>query len=72
MQEHPDIKIPMNDSCRTIHSFIINHVKNGGKYKQLILDKALMLHAGEALLACALTGDSEALLIDDKPDTIHK
>ncbi|KAG8321720.1 hypothetical protein J6590_041171 [Homalodisca vitripennis] len=38
----------IKDSCRTIHSFIINstnHIKSGGKYNRLIIDEALMLHA---------------------------
>ncbi|KAG8261668.1 hypothetical protein J6590_067735 [Homalodisca vitripennis] len=59
----------IKDSCRTVHSFIINstdHLKNGGKYKRVIVDEALMLHAGEILFACALAGVSEALLIRDK------
>ncbi|KAG8247578.1 hypothetical protein J6590_057869 [Homalodisca vitripennis] len=40
--------ISTNDSCRTVHSFLINstdHLKRGGHYKRLIMDEALMLHA---------------------------
>lgn len=68
-QERPDMNIDVNDSCRTVHSFIINltnHLKRGGRYRRLVLDEALMLHAGEVLLACALAGVSEALLIGDR------
>lgn len=45
------------DACRTVHSFLINKTKymeSGGTYKRVIFDKALMMHAGEILYACAL------------------
>ncbi|KAG8278058.1 Cadherin EGF LAG seven-pass G-type receptor 2 [Homalodisca vitripennis] len=59
----------IKDSCRTVHSFIINltdHIKKGGRYNRLIIDEALMLHAEEILFACAIAGVKEALLVGDK------
>lgn len=40
-------------------------MKTGGSYRRIILDEALMLHAGEILYACALAKVNEALLIGD-------
>lgn len=50
------------------YSFIINpsnHIKRGGKYKRLIVDEALMFHAGEILFAVALVQAPEVILIGD-------
>ncbi|KAG8301064.1 hypothetical protein J6590_061490 [Homalodisca vitripennis] len=59
----------IRDSCKTVHSFIINstdYLKKNGKYKRGIVDKALMLHAGEIVFVFALAEVSQALLIGDK------
>lgn len=56
------------ETFRTTHSFIINssnHIKRGGKYKRLIIDEALMLHAGEILFAAAMAQAPEIILIGD-------
>lgn len=53
-------------SLRTLHSFIINstkHLKSGGNCNRLVIDEALMLHAGEILFAAVLSGMSEVILI---------
>lgn len=58
----------MRDSCRTIHSFIINstdHIKNGKSYERLSVDEALMVHAEEILLALKPSGAKELLMIGD-------
>lgn len=66
---HPELEVSfIDDHCRTLHSFIINstkHMKSGSKYQRLIVDEALMLHAGEILFAAALSGVREVMLIGD-------
>ncbi|KAG8246240.1 hypothetical protein J6590_088593 [Homalodisca vitripennis] len=56
-EKHPEKFVRLKDSCRTIHSFIIHstqHLKAGGTYRRLIVDEALMPHAGEIFFAAAL------------------
>lgn len=58
----------MRDSCRTIHSFIINstdHIKHGKSYERLSVDEALIVHAGEIIFALKLSGAKELLMIGD-------
>lgn len=68
-QLHPKVdKTFTIDTFKTLHSYIINsteHLRNGGSYQRLIVDEALMLHAGEILYAAALSGVAEVLLIGD-------
>ncbi|KAG8281411.1 hypothetical protein J6590_059707 [Homalodisca vitripennis] len=53
---------------RTVHSFLINstnHLKNGGTYNRLIVDEALMVHAGEILYAVELSQAKEVMMVGD-------
>ncbi|KAG8247051.1 hypothetical protein J6590_071021 [Homalodisca vitripennis] len=66
---HPNYcKTNINDTFRTLHSFLINssqHIGKGNQYDRLIIEEALMMHAGEILFAATLSGAKEVLLIDD-------
>lgn len=58
-----------NDTFRTLHSFLINstqHLQQGKSYNRLIVDEALMMHAGEILFAAVKSGVREIMLIGDK------
>lgn len=65
---HNSNKNTTKDTFRTLHSFLINstrHIQQGNQYNRLIIDEALMIHAGEILFAAALSGAKEVLLIGD-------
>ncbi|KAG8302406.1 hypothetical protein J6590_033002 [Homalodisca vitripennis] len=56
------------DTFRTLHSFLINsthHIQKGNSYRRVIIDEALMLHAGEILFAAILAKTQEIMLIGD-------
>lgn len=58
-----------NDTFRTLHSFLINstqYLQQGNSYNRLIVDEALMMHAGEILFAAVVSGVREVMLIGDK------
>lgn len=55
-----------NDACRTVHLFLSNKtILREGTHKRVIIDEALILHAGEILNAYALANVQEALLVGD-------
>ncbi|KAG8271671.1 hypothetical protein J6590_057691 [Homalodisca vitripennis] len=66
---HPNYcKTNINDTFRTLHSFLINssqHIEKGNQYDRLIIDEALMMHAGKILFAATLSGAKEVLFIGD-------
>lgn len=61
-------KTTSKDYFRTLHSFLINsshHIQQGNSYKRVIIDEALMMHAGEILFAANCAGAQEIMLIGD-------
>ncbi|KAG8241645.1 hypothetical protein J6590_082332 [Homalodisca vitripennis] len=67
-EQHPECKNSTLDNFWTIHSFLLNstnNMKNGGTYSRLIIDEALMIHAGETLFSTIQAGVTETLLFGD-------
>lgn len=56
----------LKKNYRTLDSFIIHHAKQtGAGYARLFVDEALMSHAGQLLLACAVAKVKEVMLLGD-------
>ncbi|UHM27628.1 MAG: hypothetical protein FVV1_gp1 [Fushun virga-like virus 1] len=55
----------LKDHIKTVDSFVINDVSKSKRYGKLLVDEALMLHAGQIIVAAIKAGVTDVYMIGD-------